>query len=89
MIHYDNEFIGEVPYFRTKQFADFLTKSHEVDFVIFLGYFGGAPIMAFFDQQTVNDVRHTYDLTDNKLSVSHLNKNDLTMYIKLGETTAE
>ena len=57
--------------------------------MIFLGYLGGEPIMAFFDQQTVNDVRHSYDLTDNKLSISHLNNNELTMYIHLGETAAK
>lgn len=89
LLNYDNEFIGEIPYFRTKQFSEFLSQSYEVDFVIFLGYLGGEPIMAFFDQQTVNDVRHSYDLTDNKLSISHLNNNELTMYIHLGETAAK
>ena len=73
--------LHELQYCETQQFADALLANPKVDFVLFCGYQGGKMRNTYFDRQTLNAIRNKlFDLNDKKISLSHINGNDVVAY---------
>ena len=71
----------ELPYFKTTQFAEVIQNSPKLDFVMFCGYLGGVARITYRDREALNkDRNRLVDLSDEKVSWSHLNGNDVVMF---------
>lgn len=73
--------MDELPYFKTTQFAEVIQSSPKIDFVLFCGYLGGVARITYRDREALDkDKNRLVDLSDERVSWSHLNGNDFVMY---------
>lgn len=80
IINKNEKFFGELPYYATKQFWDFFFQKEKVGFVIFMGGLYGKRQITYIDHKSMNYIEHIIDITDNRISLSPLNYNEVTMY---------
>ena len=84
---YDKNRCGELYYFDTIQFANKMTVSENLDFVLFGSYYDGCPRIFYIDRESYTDYRPLIDLTNTNVKLSPVNKNEITMHGAFGEST--
>lgn len=69
-----------LPYYMTKQFAEVIQNSPELDFVLFCGYLNGQGRVTYIDRGTLEIIKERLiDLNDDNVSLSHINGNEVVM----------
>lgn len=73
--------LDELPYFKTRQFAEVIQNSPKLDFILFCGYLGGVTRITYRDREALHkDWNNLVDLREERVSWSHLNGNDFVMF---------
>ena len=73
--------IEPLPYWHTKQFAEVVQNSPELDFILFGGYLNGERQIVYIDKTAQEKIKdRLIDLSDENVTLSHLNGNDVVMY---------
>jgi hypothetical protein len=67
-------------YIQTKQFAEVLENSPDVDFMLFGCWCDGKRQLFYVDRESIKGVSNLVDLNDEGVVMSHLNKNEVTMF---------
>jgi hypothetical protein len=75
----DGRFRGELYYFYTKQFSKLLLKSRNIDYMLFGCNYDG-PKLFYVDRSTLLPDSDQIDLSSHEVSLSPLEKNEVTMY---------
>lgn len=67
-------------YIQTEQFSEVLCNSPDIDFLLYGCYCDGRRQLFYVDRESIKGVPNLVDLNDNDVVMSHLNKNEVTMY---------
>ena len=80
-----NRYEGELYYSLTKQFADLLLRSPNVQFMLFGSYVDGQLKLAYVDQEHLPPENLRIDIESPELSLSSINQNEITWNCTLEE----
>ena len=72
--------VAPLLYIQTEQFSEVLCNSQNVDFVLYGCYCDGRRQIFYVDRESVKKVANLVDISSDQVVMSHLNRNEVTMF---------